>query len=490
MTTRSSDDPRPLRVSSANPRYFAIGSGADERPVYLTGSHVNNNLHDGLGFGRECPDEPERFDYDAYLDFLLERGHNFIRLWRWEQFRGHLEPADVHFCMTPQPWPRTGPGPAKDGKPRFDLSRFDDAYFDRLRHRVQAAGRRGVYVSVMLFDGFSLHLTAVPDNIEGHPFWVGNNVNDIGITSILDYQVLPLDERVRSLQESYIGKVIDTVQDLPNVLYEVANESSGQAAQAVVMPDGTTIDTPIGDSTEWQYWVIETIKNYERTRGYTSHPVGMTFLYPVPDQSRANDPLWRGPADWISPGLDDGPEPGANRWSSEPPVNDGRKVVLSDTDHYAPFGADALWAWKTFLRGHYPVLYDLGIVAGPAPEDPTAGQPSFASLEPARRAMGCTRRLAEQVRLLRLEPRPDLCSTGFALADPGQEYVTLQPDATEPLSITLDPGRYAVRWYGLVAADLVASEELSVDESGPCSLEAPDAPAVVHLVRLGSSVST
>ena len=94
-----------------------------------------------------------------------------------------------------------------------------------------------------------------------------NNVNDIGITSILDYQVLPLDERVRSLQESYIGKVIDTVQDLPNVLYEVANESSGQAAQAVVMPDGTTIDTPIGDSTEWQYWVIETIKNYERTRG-------------------------------------------------------------------------------------------------------------------------------------------------------------------------------------------------------------------------------
>jgi hypothetical protein len=104
--------------------------------------------------------------------------------------------------------------------------------------------------------------------------------------------------------------------------------------------------------------------------------------------------------------------------------------------------------------------------------------------------MGCTRRLAEHVRLLRLEPRPDLCSTGFALADPGQEYVTLQPDSTGPLSITLDPGRYAVRWYGLVVADLVASEELSVDESGPCSLEAPDAPAVVHLVRLGSSVST
>ena len=98
------------------------------------------------------------------------RGHNFIRLWRWEQFRGHLAPADVHFCMTPQPWLRTGPGSAKDGKPTFDLSIFDQTYFDRLRERIIAAGRLGIYASVMLFEGFSLHLTATPDNIEGHPF--------------------------------------------------------------------------------------------------------------------------------------------------------------------------------------------------------------------------------------------------------------------------------------------------------------------------------
>ena len=130
--------------------------------------------------------------------------------------------------MTPQPWPRTGPGSAKDGKPKFDLSVFDETYFDRLRERIMAAGRAGIYASVMLFEGFSLHLTDVPDNIEGHPFHAANNVNDIGITSIVDYQVLPLDARVEALQSAYIRKVIDTVHDLPNVLYEVANESSGQ----------------------------------------------------------------------------------------------------------------------------------------------------------------------------------------------------------------------------------------------------------------------
>jgi hypothetical protein len=35
---------------------------------------------------------------------------------------------------------------------------------------VLAAGRAGIYASVMFFEGFSLHLTATPDNIEGIRF--------------------------------------------------------------------------------------------------------------------------------------------------------------------------------------------------------------------------------------------------------------------------------------------------------------------------------
>src|SRR4029450_624577 len=102
-------------------------------------------------------------------DFLAAHGHNFIRLWRWEQFKGQLPIGNVHFCMTPQPWVRAGPGAAKDGKPKFDLDRFAPAFFDRLRERIVAAGRRGVYVSVMLVEGFRLHLTPAPANVEGPP---------------------------------------------------------------------------------------------------------------------------------------------------------------------------------------------------------------------------------------------------------------------------------------------------------------------------------
>jgi hypothetical protein len=229
---------------------------------------------------------PERNDYRAYLAFLTDHGHNFIRLWRLEHVRAQAEGGAFHLCMSPQPWPRTGPGTAVDGKPAFDLSRFDQAYFDRLRDRVEAAGAEGIYVAVMLFDGWALHLSPPPDNVEGHPFAAANNGNGIGIASIVDYQVLPLDPAVQALQEAYVRKVVDTVQDLPNVLYEVANESSGVDAPLVALPDGSSIPTPVGDSTGWQHWVIDVVRRHERDMGHQRHPVGMTAQFPVPDQAR------------------------------------------------------------------------------------------------------------------------------------------------------------------------------------------------------------
>src|SRR5581483_8115399 len=77
----------PLVVSEMNPRYFATQDEVgNERIVYLTGSHIWNNFQDGLGPGTDAPDKPEVNDYAAYLKFLKEHNHNFIRLWRWEQF--------------------------------------------------------------------------------------------------------------------------------------------------------------------------------------------------------------------------------------------------------------------------------------------------------------------------------------------------------------------------------------------------------------------
>jgi hypothetical protein len=479
--------PGPLEVSADNPRYFTVRS--DGRAVYLTGSHIWNNFHDGMGPGPTAPASPEKLDYDSYLDFLAAHGHNFIRLWRWEQFKSQAAGGAYHLNMSPQPWPRTGAGTAKDGDPKFDLSQFDPAYFRRLRERVTAAGERGMYVAVMLFDGWALHLSPAPDNVEGHPFHAANNVNGIGITSILDHQVLPLAPAVRVLQEAYIQQVVDTVHDLPNVLYEVANESSGGGAVNTEMADalGLPPETEWGDSTGWQYWVIEFVRQYERQREYDPRPIGMTMQFPVADQTRVNAPLLDGPADWISPGYDDeifreGGHPGAagnpqSRWLDDPPPADGRKVLLSDTDHFAPGHGDALWVWKAFLRGHNPILMDFGLIDG-IPQAPDA-------FESARQAMGDTRRYAETIDLIRMPPRGDLSSTGYTLAHPGEEYLILQPSETgETFTAELSAGSYTAHWYSINERTSLTGDEVTVPNDGLVKFTVPSTihgPAVLHL---------
>ena len=178
------------------------------------------------------------------------------------------------------------------------------------------------------------------------------------------------------------------------MLWEVANESTGDGQ----LPDefaaylGMAEAPVLGDSTQWQYWIIDVVKDHEAAHGYDSHPIGMTMQFPVAEQRKVNEPLLRSRAEWISPGYDDEifadgghpMEPGSppSHWYADPPVADGAKVVISDSDHYAPGQGDALWAWKSFLRGHHPILMDFGLIAGLEPGD-----------RRARRAAGAVRGL-------------------------------------------------------------------------------------------------
>ena len=248
----------PLRVNKENPRYFEDHKG---KTVYLTGSHTWASLQD---IGLTNP--PPAFDFAAYLNFLQSHDHNFIRLWRWE-FPKWMERAKQRpFYCVPQPWARSGPGLALDGQPQFDLDRFDEEYFRRLRTRTEAASRRDIYVSIMLFEGWGLRF--VPEGAKAHPFHAANNVNHTQSELGEGFKGIDLftlsRPRVTALQEAYVRKVIDTVNDLDNVLYEIANES-----------DFTT--------TEWQYRMIRFIQTYESTKP-KQHPVGMTSIgYGVDD---------------------------------------------------------------------------------------------------------------------------------------------------------------------------------------------------------------
>ncbi|MBI2302703.1 MAG: hypothetical protein HYU66_27670 [Armatimonadetes bacterium] len=437
--------PGPLHVSADNPRYFADPSG---RCVYLVGAHTWSNLKD-MG----PTDPPTAFDYERHLDFLAEHHHNFIRLWHWELTRYGYGGKTTY--ATPFPWPLTGPGEALDGKPRFDLAQLDPAYFERLRQRVAMAGERGIYVSVMLFEGHGLHASDAPWCWDGHPFNARNNVNGIdgdpnhdGRGTEIQTLAIPA---VTALQEVYVRKVLDTLDDLDNVLYEIVNESGAY-------------------STEWQYYLIRLIHEHERGLP-KQHPVGMTFQYHRATPG-TNQGLFDSPAEWISPNPQGG-------WRDDPPPADGRKVILNDTDHLWGLGGNVDWVWKSFLRGCNPLFMDPYHIAGDLATGARTwtdhlGRPRDTDprWDPVRDALGQTLRVAERMDLRRAVPHGELASTGWCLADPGREYAVYLPAGGEvTVDLTAAAGALDVTWFHATGGDGVAGG--TVEGGARRALKAP-----------------
>lgn len=400
----------PLRRCSDNPRYFADRDG---KALLLTGSHVWYNLVD---MGPQDPPKP--FDYPAHLDWLTEYNHNFMRMWAWEMVQwdtqgnsASIRNKTTTFYVRPHPWLRTGPGNALDGKPKFDLTRFDPEYFGRLRDRVAAARNRGIYVSVMLFEGWAMQ--RIENGWKLHPFHPANNINGVNGDANGDGKGLEVHElandQVTQIQKAYIRKVVETVNALDNVLYEISNENHP-------------------DSTEWQYAMIDTIRQCEKDMPF-QHPIGMTFQF----KGGANQTLFDSPADWISPN----PEGG---YRDNPPAGDGRKVIISDTDHLWGIGGNRGWVWKSVTRGLNAIFMDPydGVVLG---------QRFDSKFEAIRRDMGQALRFSQRMNLNRCKPLPDLASTGYCLADPGTVYLVYQPQAGQPVTLTLKTGQYAIEWF-------------------------------------------
>lgn len=407
----------PLIIDPENPRYFADPDG---NIVYLTGSHTWSNLQDN---GGSYP--PPVFDYGKFLDFLVSNNHNFFRLYTWEQSRWTSETTDENYWFFPgPPYQRTGPGIAIDGNPKFDLTKLDQSYFDRMRQRIIAAGDRGIYVSVMLFNGWSLaqgdpQWGAGKNNPwKGHPFNEDNNINSIDGDTNDDNDGSETHDlsipSVTMIQDDYVKKVIDTVNDLDNVLYEICNECGA-------------------DSNDWQYHIIDLIHSYEKTKP-KQHPVGMTHL--------GNDPaLQASPAEWISI---------QNNASLIPPVADGSRVSILDTDHICGVCGDRAWVWEAFTRGHNPIFMDGYDGAGYG-----VGGAGFVFNDPrwvsARANMGYTLTYTNRMNMVAMTPQPDLCSTGYCLAkasSPGAEYLVYLPEGGAiNVDLSAASGQLLTEWF-------------------------------------------
>jgi hypothetical protein len=409
----------PLTILRDNPRYFTDGSG---RAIFLTGSHTWASLQDtGVA-------PVPKFDWEGYLSLMESHNHNFMRLWQWEQAAWAPWTPDK-ILFEPVQYMRTGPGNALDEALKFDLTRFNPAYFDRLRARVTQCRDRGIYCAVQLFQGFSSnkpHHCGV-ETWSGHPYNSANNINGVNGDKNDDKVVDLNDPKVRQLHAAYLKKIVDTVDDLDNVLYEVINE---------------------GGNKDWDWWVVNTVHKLETEKG-KRHPVGLTGA----GVERLNEML-ASPAEWVSPGGNDN-----RRYLSDPPAWVHDKVAVNDTDHLWGHGGTAPWAWKSFARGYNTLLMDAwDPIAGSAcPEvnwGPRPGYPNRdlnrrddPTWEPVRRALGYTKQYADRMDLASMKPQDELASSTYCLANPEREFLVYLPEGDQViLDLSRAPGTLNVEW--------------------------------------------
>ena len=123
---------------------------------------------------------------------------------------------------------------------------------------------------------------------------------------------------------------------------------------------------------------------------------------------------------------------------------------------------------------------DFGLIGGVNPADP-----SYRSFEPALYAMGDTRRYAERMKLIDMVPLGRLTSTRYALANPGTEYLVLQPKETnDAFEVQLAAGSYEVEWYSVKTRETKKKERVRVQKAGSVRFTSPFAvpgPSVLYL---------
>src|SRR5262245_28670869 len=191
--------------------------------------------------------------YQSLMDKMAGNGINSFRNWFT---------AGQPFGNTSVPYQRTGPGLAADGRPRFDLTRFNQAHFDYFRQVVEYARARGIVVQLSLFDFWHGSEWVITTNGDPqrewglkHDFYVsGNNINNLHVNN--ESQWLNTNHPVFQYQKALVAKVIDTLGDLPNIIWEVCNEA---------FPEN--IGFP------WQIALANYITSYEQSKGLTAHMV-------------------------------------------------------------------------------------------------------------------------------------------------------------------------------------------------------------------------
>jgi hypothetical protein len=461
----------PLKALTTNSHYFADATG---KAVYLTGSHTWDDFQD-----TDLTTSPAAFDFNSFVSFLKGHGHNATILWRKDLPTYCAWGPGGNWHMSPFPWQRTGGSNGKhiasDGLPAFDFTQFNQAYFDRLRSRVVELQQNGIYAIVQLFDG--LGLAYYRCSIDGYPFTGGNNVNGIDDGGGTNSMTMTSPNAITNVQDAYVEHVIDTLNDLPNVLWEISEEA----------PD---------NSVWWQGHMIGLIHSYEAGKPY-QHPVGFPSLSVT---GASDSTLYNSNADWVAPQARISPTSSCG--SGTPTC----KVNFNDTDHsYYGLWEDSYqtqrnYIWENFTNGANVLLMDPYVIYWPPTNRNFCGNPvngvctSYldSNWENFRNNLGYTASYANRVNLALMTPQGGLSSTGFCLANAasqGAQFLVYAPSGGSfTVNLSATQRLLGVEWFNpangtVTSAGTIAGGSRSQSFTPPGSITGD---AVLYLYDSGA----
>ena len=428
----------PLALLPENPHYFLFGG----KPAVL----VTSGEHYGAVLNAD-------FDYVKYLDTLAADGLNLTRTFTgaYVEPQGAFKIAENTLAPKPGrllcPWARSGEPGYKNGGNKFDLTKWNDAFFARLRDFVAHAEKRGVVVEMNLF-------TPMYEQMQWDysPMSAANNVNGIG--KVGKHEVFTLDKEATLLdaQLAMTRKFVTELNSFDNVYYEVCNEPYfGGVTQA------------------WHDRIAETIAATESTLP-KKHLISWNVAN---DHKRVEKPH---PAISIF-----------NFHYANPPVavpeNFGlNKVIgLNETgfkgtadDHYR------MEAWEFMLSGgglynnldySFTAGHEDGTFAYP-PTQPGGGNPGF------RKQIAVLKRFIESFDFAKMKPAREIVKSGpdasarvQVLAEPGKQYAIYikgaggkEPSAHKNAVLAdIPPGNYRGAWINVRTG---VSDEFTAEHSG------------------------
>lgn len=416
LATASEPVRAPLVVHADDPLRFTR-AGA---PVYPAGYYPS------LGTFSDRTRVEEKYYLD-YFDALAANGLTYTRM-VFTMGQGAVDAS--------MPFLRTGPGRARDGGPKFDLTRFDESHFDYWRDVLEAARVRGITVQLVILDAWHNRKWQWGRGVNAkwgmrHDFFAaGNNVNGANARTFADW--ISGAGPVFQAQTGLVGKVVDTLGHFPNIVWEVANEANVAGG---------------GAADRWQRTLADFITRREAAHGHPRHLVMPRDLPNHESLGHVRPKMIR------------------DRAIGQPLIVDND----IGTEIWTPrFRREKAWAALTAGAHinffHFPM-----------------GDPEVLRSADVRRGMefvGNARRFVEglQVDLVGMAPCDALVSTGWCLGRPGEEYVIYLPEGG---MVTVDglPESHDATWFDPRTA------ETRLAGSGPDFAAPDDKDWALHIER-------